>query len=593
MMPGPGPQYPRLALHRRWPVVAVAWVAVLSLLGLWLLGTSDNWRRQRLEVLQFWWLEATVFAGLALGAVIVRDITRLLTRRDLAAMAGLAVLAAALTLGVAPRTNRIYYDEQIYQGIGQNLSDQRRARMCNDGTVEYGRLQCWAGEYNKQPYAYPHLLSLAYRAFGATERAAFVVNAAAMVLSVIVVYLLGLVLFGDATAAFFSGLVLSLTPHQLLWSATAAVEPTASLACAAALLAAAHFVRARSTASLAAAVAACAYATQFRPESVLMLLPIAWLLWDNAREEFARPRMWWAALLGLALVALHLVHLYSVRNESWGTSDARLSLRYVTDNLSVNGMFYLGDERFPVVFTALALVGLLARRSAGQRGPLALYFLVFFGIDLLFYAGSYNYGADVRYSLMTYPPLAVMAGLGVSALIGRLRSVRPEAPAHAAAAAALGFQFLWYMPLVRATTEEAWAARADVRFAREVAGQLPSNAYVLTHNPAMFHLWGINAGQMSIVLANPSHIEYLGRRYPGGVFLHWNFWCNVTDQSQRNLCRDVMAVKPVEPIREYVERDQRFAFYRYRVGAVGQPHESAGIGTDEIPIVGAPGTLSP
>ena len=35
---------------------------------------------------------------------------------------------------------------------------------------------------------------------------------------------------------------------------------------------------------------------------------------------------------------------------------------------------------------------------------MAIYFLVFFAIDLVFYAGSYNYGADVRYSLMTYPP---------------------------------------------------------------------------------------------------------------------------------------------------------------------------------------------
>jgi hypothetical protein len=79
----------------------------------------------------------------------------------------------------------------------------------------------------------------------------------------------------------------------------------------------------------------------------------------------------------------------------------------------------------------------------------------------------------------------------------------------------------------------------------------------------MFHIWGVNAGQMSIVLANPSHLDYLGRRYPGGVYLHWNFWCNVTDQSQRNLCQDVKTVRPAEPIRELVERDQRFGFYRF------------------------------
>ena len=48
----------------------------------------------------------------------------------------------------------------------------------------------------------------------------------------------------------------------------------------------------------------------------------------------------------------------------------------------------------------------------------ASYFLLFFGIALLFYAGSYNYGADVRYSLMTYPPLAILGGLGAGAIVG-------------------------------------------------------------------------------------------------------------------------------------------------------------------------------
>ena len=93
-------------------------------------------------------------------------------------------VGGGLTLFVAPRTNRIYYDEQIYQSIGQNLADLKLAQMCNDGTVEYGRLQCWMGEYNKQPYAYPHLLSVAYRVFGVSEGVAFAVNAAVMALTV-------------------------------------------------------------------------------------------------------------------------------------------------------------------------------------------------------------------------------------------------------------------------------------------------------------------------------------------------------------------------------------------------------------------------
>jgi 4-amino-4-deoxy-L-arabinose transferase-like glycosyltransferase len=555
-LPQPGPA-------RQWIYVLAAGLVVAGALGLWLTSTSEATLREQLKVLQFWWLEATVLAVLLVGGLAIPAIRSDLDRRDLGALAALALVALGLTLFVAPRTNRIYYDEQIYQGVARNLSDLRRAQMCNDGTVEYGRLQCWGSEYNKQPYAYPHLLSVAFRAFGVGPRVAFAVNAAVMAASVVAIYLLTLLLFRDRTAAAFAGLVLALMPQQLLWSATTAVEPSASLAAVAAMLAAARFCDTRSSLALAGVAVASAWALQFRPESGLILLPVAVLLWQRARDEFRRPRLWWAGVLGFVLVAVHAAHLYAVRSDPWGAPAERLSLRYVADNLRVNGAFYLWDERFPLLVTVVAVAGLAFHPGGRSRVPLVVYFLAFFGIDLLFYAGSFNYGADVRYSLMTFPPLAVLAGLGLSTAARRLGETVPGVPARVAIAAALGFQFLWYAPLVRATTEEAWAARADVRFAEAVAPDLRGNRYVLTHNPSMFHMWGINAGQMSIVMANPSYLDYLASRYAGGVYLHWNFWCNVQDPAHTNLCAAAAALKPSEKVREHVERDHRFAFYRY------------------------------
>ena len=114
--------------------------------------------REQLRQWQFWSLE-TQFSAAArpvVGQSAAIHAPRCdLERRDLASPLAASVLAFALTTFVAPRTNRIYYDEHIYQGIGQNLSDLRLAQMCNDGNVEYGVLQCWRGEYNKEPYGYP------------------------------------------------------------------------------------------------------------------------------------------------------------------------------------------------------------------------------------------------------------------------------------------------------------------------------------------------------------------------------------------------------------------------------------------------------
>ena len=177
-----------------------------------------------------------------------------------------------------------------------------------------------------------------------------------------------------------------------------------------------------------------------------------------------------------------------------------------------------------------------------------------------------NYGADVRYSLMSYVPLAVFAGIGLAhgarALPGLMRAGWTD---HAAAVVGAGllFQFLWYAPLVRATGEEAWAARADVRYAKAFAAQLPPNSLVLTHNPNMFHLWGISAAQISIAATESQHVEQqLMSRYAGGVYLHWNFWCNVSDPLQVAFCEKTLAMYSHDLVDSHKERNYTYALYR-------------------------------
>ena len=133
-----------------------------------------------------------------------------------------------------------------------------------------------------------------------------------------------------------------------------------------------------------------------------------------------------------------------------------------------------------------------------------------------------------------------------------------------AVAAVLLFQFLWYLPLVRETGEEAWAARADVAFAKRFASQLPPNSIVLTQNPSMFHVWGVNAAQLSLTSMGGYVKQQLMPRYAGGVYLHWSFWCNVSDDVQKAFCRTALDAFDNELIASYRERDYRYAFYRLR-----------------------------
>jgi hypothetical protein len=481
-------------------------------------------------------------------------------------IAVLAALALCVTVTVPPRTNRIYYDEQIYQSIAQNLSDMGRAQMCNDGTVEYGRLQCWRGEYNKQPYGYPHVLSVFYRAFGARERIAHDWNLAANTLLAVAVFLIAAAAWRDAWAGLFAGAIVAALPQQLLWSRTAASEPSAALFAALAVFAWIAFGRLRSATVLTCAVAATAWGLQFRPESVLLVPVLGVLVLASFPDELRRPRFWWALLLGIVLCGALTGHLVAVRNESWGTTGDRLSIQYVASNLRVNGWFYLWDERFPWFVTFLAVLGLaVSGRSWRAALSQAAWFAAFFVVYLLFYAGSYNYGADVRYSLLTYPPIAVLAGRGAVGCAALLHRLVPRSPRVAAVAVGGLLAFLWlnYLPLARAVGEEAWAAREDVAFAREFAGRLPRNSVVLTHNPNMFLLWGTSAAQASIATSEPDYVRavYLPR-YRGGVYFHWNFWCNVNDPVQQQFCVNVVDRFDTETIETRTVRDQRFVLYR-------------------------------
>jgi hypothetical protein len=172
-----------------------------------------------------------------------------------------------------------------------------------------------------------------------------------------------------------------------------------------------------------------------------------------------------------------------------------------------------------VVFTALALAGLWSFRRRVETWIVGASFLVCWGVFLGFYAGSYDYGADVRYSLMSYAPLAVLSGAGLARAATWSGSSVPRPRAAAAIAAALLFHWLLYLPLVRAVGEEAWGARADVAFVERILPDLPANAVVLTQTPSTFFVRGVNAVQTSIAALDPNRMAELFERFGGGVGL--------------------------------------------------------------------------
>jgi hypothetical protein len=248
-----------------------------------------------------------------------------------------------------------------------------------------------------------------------------------------------------------------------------------------------------------------------------------------------------------------------------------MDLSYLKHNLRTNALYYVNNAKFPLIFTLLASVGLFFKKDGLKaRTFLAAWFLCLWGIYLFFYAGSYGYGADVRYSLMSFMPLSLLAGMGMYRFSTLFKQKKAIVFCTTFAAAAVILSFLRFVPQIRIIGEEACQARADHHYAQKMAEMLPDNSLVLTHNPNMFLLLGKNAAQASAAYYNPQKMNFFFDRYKGGVFFHYNFWCNVSDPVQQKFCTDILDKYEHKKITGWREKGYDFILYKFEQKAQDQ-----------------------
>jgi len=514
-----------------------------------------------------------------------------------AALAGLVLAAFLMVCFVAPRTGRIFYDEQIYTHIGQNMALADRAGFCNYGTFEYGEFTPRWVEYNKQPNGWPFLISLVFQALGVREIYAYLLNNLLFCGSLLLAFFLARRLSGGS---FFSGfcatLVLALIPHNLQWSNTCTVEPSASFFTGLAVLFTVLFFQTGRTRYLFLLGVTLPLVCQMRTESLLTgLWVLAAFLVLNPREML-RGRFWATGLVAFFFLVPHLLHLYAFGDHSWGAEGARFSMEFFPENLKMNGLYFLSNRDFPLLFTVLFAAGLVSVKCPARwRFLLVFWFLLFWGVFLVYYAGGYRYGADVRYALVAYLPFSVLAGLGAGWLQARIAGLIPGSGAPLERGAARGsmppagraggppgdggrglffatalivalilFSFLWHLPLVRQEGWEAWASRYDVRIAQRFMDRMPERSIVLTQTPSVFLLREKNAIQAYAGAHYPVLIHDLMVRYEGGVYFHHGYWCNTQDKIQDWICRKIESRYDLEPVDRAREQDYEYILYRMK-----------------------------
>jgi hypothetical protein len=514
-------------------------VLVLAVTAVWAyrVATLPSFDDQRnvVPVSTVWGMHACLVAIIAgLGGIAV-PLARILGRRRCLTALGL-VVAGYLACGLAPGITRIFFDEHIYAQIGQTIAHTGRAESANYARVEYGQFEMYSAIVNKQPNGLPYLLSWLYRIVGVSDEVSHFLNRALVGLAAAALYLgLALVPWKLPTGAGLAAALLFIfTPLVLWWGHTVAVEPPAAATAAFAFLAVCAHARLRDTATAQGLPAsglllagATAFAVYFRPESLLVFPLVAVVLWSTDDRFIEDLSAWGALALATALAAPNLLHLWSVRDENWGARDGRrFAFEFVQKNLESNGGYFLDSRWFPTAGTVLAVAGLLwllgRNRTAGVA--LASWFAMAWGIFILFYAGGYYFGASSRYGVVSCAPVAILMGIGLAALFGVLRRV----PVLGCGLAACGLinwgAAMHYVPTM---SREAVEAQADVDFIARVAPTLTEGSVVLSPDPCIWLLKGVNSSQI-FTLDEMVHTQMkeLANQFPGGVYLHWSFWHN-------------------------------------------------------------------
>ena len=548
-----------------WIYVILIYAGIASAILIWCLSFDTPRLRGQLISIAPWFLEINfllIIIGIALNIKTFKTIFSNISLRQWYLVSAVIVMGIVMAVFVAPRVHRIFYDENIYLNIGQTIAAQKKAAMCAEGYNNYGEYHCVQLEHNKQPYAFPYLISIVYRIFGVSELAGFLLNNFIFGLSILTSFLLGFLFFNRFSAGVYSALIYCLIPENIIWANTTSVEPGAALFSGLVMAAGLIYLKEKKVRNLFLFSVLLSYSVQFRTESILILLVVGLLFLLYDRNTLKDKNTYFFMALALALIVPHIVQLYAVRGESWGSSGPRMSLVYFFNNFKVNSLFYLENIKIPLLYTLLLGVGIAFKRNLKEKVVLITWFFLFWGIFLVFYAGSYEFGQDIRFSLVSYMPFALLAGLGIVRLEDLFEAKGLIRVFRVAAIAVILVTFSGFLPHVRTIGEEACQARADHRSAQEMAKLLPKNSMVLTHNPNMFLLWGKNAAQAAIATNNDQAMNHFFRRYTGGVYFHYNYWCNTDNPREQAFCRNILNKYEHVSLVEYKERGYTFVLYR-------------------------------
>jgi hypothetical protein len=485
---------------------------------------------------------------------------------------------------VPPKHHKIYYDEDIYLDIAHNIANQDQACLCDYGTPDY----CYECIDNKQPMAMPTFYSLllmrySWLGFG-NELSFFITHIILSSIAILALFLLSMALTQNGLASLLAALALAVNPTHIRWSVSTSQDAFFVPFLLLTFLLFYLSLKEEGRRLTIPALLLAAFTLQIRTEGFLILaiMGVMYLLLE--KRAWARLGSM-QVVLGIGLLLLFIaptfLHIANNKHDSWGAPEGkRFSIDYMRQNSKVNTRYFFQNTKFPAVFTYLALIGLGFAFWKHPKNTLWLlfWFFILFLLYALFYAGSFEYGMDVRFVLAMLPVVFIFAGLGAMLpwglfwahearkpiLEGRLSELSTKHLKHLLlgvifAGLALSTLLAFYANVAN-FGEEASDAMLMHKLAAEYVPSTHEDCIFLSQVSSMFRNLGRPSIQMHRFMWGGYKEEVLSKH--SCIYLYWGYWCANSPAHEREQCRPLLEEFNFEKTANASHYEREFAFYR-------------------------------
>ena len=470
-------------------------------------------------------------------------------------------------------TERIFFDEHLYQDEATNILKQFNAKMCVYGTNE----TCKIFIYYHQGIAWAYIIALGYLISGINVmHTAWNLNLIFSTISILLLFFVCFMITKKETTSLISSFFYASTPLILIWTRTGSAETSLVFFSLLSILSFLIWMETKNKKISILLISSVIFAAQAKIEGVFILpiLAIFYFIFSKKTDIEEVGEIFLLIILFL-LPAFEYLFIQYQQDTFGAAENKKFSLDYFFQNIKTNSLFWFNyyQNGTPIqtqnvnnmLLPIFAILSIFTKNRELLKKIFAIFvwFIIPFLIYASFYAGSVTYGVDNRFMLSCAVPLILLASIGVSNVYDLL-SKKTKILALSVVAILL-FAYLYFfkelLPYVIVDPMQIWEAH-DARvyvfdFVLKRYSEIPKDCYFVSFVPGLFRTLGRNG----IYAENFPYLYNSGELKGKCLIFDYGYWC-IVPPFHDSTCKMILEKYRTQMITNLTLEDGRtLAFY--------------------------------